>query len=346
MKNICDLALNITEEEYRKMPELSYSTLAKYERGGFDSLETLFDRVESPSLLFGSCVDTLITGSQEEFDNLYLVADFPDIPDSIITIVKYLHKEYSNNHRSLESISKEDVFMAAELYKYQLNWKPETRVKVIKEKGSEYYNLLSLAENKTIVSNTVYADILAAVDVLKNSEATSYYFRSNNPFEPLERHYQLKFKAKFEGIGYRIMMDELIVNHEEKWILPIDLKTSSKPEYNFHKSFIEWLYPLQGILYTAVLKKVIEKDEYFKNFTILPYKFIVVNKHSLNPLVWEFKENHTTKDLVYGKNKNIIIRHPFTIGKELTYYLSSTTKVPIGIKLNESNDLKEWLDKL
>ena len=53
MRSLKDISLNISEEEYRKMPELSYSTLAKYERGGFNSLSTLFDKVESPSLLFG-----------------------------------------------------------------------------------------------------------------------------------------------------------------------------------------------------------------------------------------------------------------------------------------------------
>jgi hypothetical protein len=38
------------------------------------------------------------------------------------------------------------------------------------------------------------------------------------------------------------MADLIVVNHSEKWVLPIDLKTSGKPEWDFHKSFNEWRY--------------------------------------------------------------------------------------------------------
>ena len=38
------------------------------------------------------------------------------------------------------------------------------------------------------------------------------------------------------------MADELIVNHERKIIIPVDLKTSSKCEWDFYKSFVDWRY--------------------------------------------------------------------------------------------------------
>ena len=173
-KSLKDLALNITEEEYRQDSALSYSTLAKYERGGFNSLSTLFDKVESPSLLFGSLVDTLITGTPEEFDSRFFVCDFPDVPDSILTIIKYLFNEYGNIHNDLSLISDKIIIHATDIYKYQPNWKPETRAKVIKEKGEEYYNLLFLAGDKTIVSTNDYNDAVDAYHALKDSEATKF----------------------------------------------------------------------------------------------------------------------------------------------------------------------------
>ena len=87
-KSLKSLALNITEEEYRQMPELSYSTLAKYERGGFSSIKTLFDKVESPSLLFGSCVDTYITDGVDAVNDRFMVAIFPELKDSEISVIK------------------------------------------------------------------------------------------------------------------------------------------------------------------------------------------------------------------------------------------------------------------
>ena len=93
MKSLYDISWQVSEEEYRADPALSYSTLARYEREGFNNLDKLFDKIETPSLTFGSAVDALITGGQEEFDSKFAVFDIPSIPDSIVKIVKRL----SNN---------------------------------------------------------------------------------------------------------------------------------------------------------------------------------------------------------------------------------------------------------
>lgn len=242
MKSLYDISWKVTEEEYRADPALSYSTLAKYEREGFNNIDKLFDRLDTPSLTFGSAVDSIITGGQEEFDNRFLVADYPSIPDSLIKIVKALFKQFGSSY-NLNNIS--DTFIITETMNqgYQLNWKPETRAKVIKEKGSEYYNLLSLAEDKVILDNQTYQGVCNAVEALKNSESTKFYFAPNNPFEPeIERFYQLKFKGEFNGVKYRNMADLIVVNHKEKWVLPVDLKTSSHTEWDFYKSFVDWRY--------------------------------------------------------------------------------------------------------
>ena len=89
-KSLREISWQVSEEEYRADPALSYSTLARYEREGFNNLDKLFERIETPSLTFGSAVDSIITGGQSEFDERFLVAEFPSTPDSIIKIVKYL----------------------------------------------------------------------------------------------------------------------------------------------------------------------------------------------------------------------------------------------------------------
>lgn len=346
MRSLKDISLNISEEEYRKMPELSYSTLAKYERGGFDSIPNLFDRIESPSLTFGSAVDSIITGGIEEFNDRFIVAEFPSIPDSIITIVKYLFNLYKDSNRSLSTIKDEDIISATILYKYQLNWKPETRAKVIKEKGEEYYNLLYLSDNKTILSTSDYSEVLAAVDALKTSPSTKWYFTEDNPFDNIRRYYQLKFKAEFEGVGYRCMADLIIVDYDNKLIIPVDLKTSGHKEYEFHKSFIDWSYQIQARLYWRIIRDNLDRDPYFKDFELANYKFIVVNKRNKRPLVWKFINTTQLGDMVFGKEGKLLLRDPFTIGKELKYYLDSNAQVPIGINESEDNDISEWLNKL
>lgn len=345
-KSLYDISWQVSEEKYRADKALSYSTLAKYEREGFNNLDKLFDRVETPSLTFGQAVDSIITGGQKEFDERFIVAEFPSIPDSIIKIVKSLYKQYAGENRSLFDISDNSIIRETESQGYQMNWKPETRAKVIKEKGSEYYNLLFVAGDRCILDTKTYQDVCNAVRALKESESTKFYFAEDNPFDDIERFYQLKFKGEFDGITYRNMADLIIVSHKEKWVKPVDLKTSSHTEWDFYKSFVDWRYDIQARLYWAIIRQNMDKDEYFKDFKLLDYDFIVVNRRTLTPLVWTCPFTQALGTLTFGEGGHIKYRSPFEIGEELHYYLSSRPKVPKGISDTGANDLKEWLNKL
>ena len=349
MKKLSDIALNITEEEYRADPALSYSTLSRFDREGFANIDKLFDKQDTPSLLLGSIVDTIITDGEDEFNNRFIVAEYPSIPDSIIQIIKELFNTYKDTCSNINLISNDAIISIAAQYNYQNNWKPETRAKVIKEKGFEYYNLLFISQDKTLVSQDMYNDALRMVDALRTSEATKWYFADNNPFEPeIERYYQLKFKATLHNVDYRIMADLIICNHKNKELILCDLKTSGHEEYSFASSFLTWNYSYQARLYARVIAENIKKDPYFKDFKLSNYRFIVVNKTTLNPLVWEFPYTFTTGDIrLETKNGYIkILKDPEYIGKELSYYLSTGQKVPIGINEVGTNNIVEWINKL
>ena len=94
-KSLKDISWQVDESTYRADPALSYSILARYEREGFNNLDKLFDRIETPSLIFGSCVDTFITGSEEEFNKLFMVAELDNnLSDTLVAIVKKLFNDF------------------------------------------------------------------------------------------------------------------------------------------------------------------------------------------------------------------------------------------------------------
>ena len=346
--DLYDISWQVDEPTYREDKALSYSTLARFEREGFNNLSKLFDRIETPSLTFGSAVDSLITGGQEEFDNNFIVCEFPEISDSLQTIAKTLFNTYSNEHRSIETISDEvlaDIGAACDFYanpKYK-----NYRIKLIKENCQEYYNIMYAAQGKTILSTETKQQVDAAVRALKTSPATEYYFRENSPFDDdVTRYYQLKFKHSFNGVDYRCMLDEVILDRKDKTIQPIDLKTSGHPEWDFYKSFIQWNYQIQARLYWRNLKANVEEHPEFKDYKVLPYKFIVVNKTTLTPLTWDFDDTAKYGTLKYGKNGQIECRDPFDIGQELSRYLNDNCTVPIGISADDNNSLVEWLSTM
>lgn len=346
-KSLKEISWQVPEETYREDPSLSYSTLATYERAGFNGLESLYDRKETVSLTFGSAVDAIITGGQEEFDSRFIVAELPVMSDKATKIIKEL---FADNHitcRTFDDISDIKVLEIIEKYEYWNNCKAETKIKKLKDEGvGEYYNLLHLCDNKTLISSQMYADVLASVQALKESEATKDYFCPDDPFDDsIEHLYQLKFKATLNGIDYRCMSDLLVVDYTNKVITPVDLKTSSHTEWDFFKSFVQWDYQIQARLYWRIIKDNLNRDSYFKDFKLNDYRFIVVNKTTLTPLVWLFPQTQALGTVVVGNNPPLKLRDPEVIGKELSYYLKNRPSVPAGINLVGDNNITEWLMK-
>ena len=140
----------------------------------------------------------------------------------------------------------------------------------------------------------------------------------------------------------------IICDHKNKELILCDLKTSGHEEYSFASSFLTWNYSYQARLYARVIAKNTKNDPYFKDFKLSNYRFIVVNKTTLNPLVWEFPYTFTKGDIrLETRNGYIkILKDPENIGKELSYYLSSRPNVPIGINEVGTNNIVEWINKL
>lgn len=346
-KSLKDISWDVDESTYRNDKALSYSTLSRYEREGFNNLDKLFDRIETPSLVFGSAVDALITGGTEEFNNSFMVADFPPLSDSMVQLVKAVFSLCKEKFQDIRDISNDLILTAIQDISWNNHWKPATRATKIKEDGEYYYRLLYLAGDKTILDTGTYDDVAKTVSKLRNSDSTRFYFEEDSPFDDnIERLYQLKFRTELDGIAYRCMADELIVFHKEKTVVPVDLKTSSKTEWDFYKSFVEWMYHIQARLYWRIIRKVMDSDPYFKDFKLADYKFIVANRRTLTPLVWDYPNTKVRGEIAYGRNSDIIVRDPEVIGKELYGYLQERPCVPRGIDLIRPNNLIDWLNKL
>lgn len=337
-KSLASIAWDVPEPVYRADPALSYSTLARYEREGFDRLGKLFDHISTPSLVVGSAVDAIVTGGIEEFNTHFIVLDInitdggKDVCDNLI--------QMNLPFDLFEEIPESTVSMAAKNAGFwQADKWDKIRYKKVLETGNiaEYYNAMKHSD-KTILDTQTFESVQAMVKVLKESPATCGYFADDDELSPIRRYYQLKFKAKFDGVDYRIMADLIVVDYEKKIIYPCDLKTSSHTEWNFEESFKQFQYMVQSRLYWRVIKANLMNDPYFKDFKLMDYRFIVVNKFTLTPLVWEFPYTQYSGTLVDEDGKEY--RDPFVIGKELRGYLDLRPQVPNGITTEGTNTIK------
>ena len=346
MKKLSDIAWPVDEPTYRGDPALSYSTLSKYEREGkFSSLPTLFDKTTTPSLVFGSMVDTLMTDSEQEFQNKFIVVDDPGISDTLkeITLKLFSLSRFNNvkfddiPDNILAEVGKDSNYYAGDKY-------TNYRVKLIRENCKPYFNTLCIAEGKTVVTSDDVEDARRCVQALKTNPFTEFYFRTNDPFnDEIQRFYQLKFRGTYNGIDYRCMADLIVVDNVKKTIQPIDLKTSSHNEWEFPKSFQQWRYDIQARLYWRLIKMAVQADPDFKDYKVLPYKFIVINRKNFKPMVWDFPLTEASGQLetITPSGYHIIWRDPYDIGQELHKYLIGEHTYPIGTK--DSQDIVNWL---
>lgn len=349
-KSFRSICIEMTDEEYYSNDGvIHHSALSSFAKGGFDCLSTLFELKESESLLFGSCVDEILTGSMDSFNEKYYVGEFPNIRPEFANVVKGLFSIYKDIYTSTYDIP--DNVIVSTMTSIGLyadnNWRESTKANKLRESGEQYYRQLYISDGKIMVSNQMYADVYRCIEALKNSNSTSFFFREDNPDEPhIERIFQPVFKETIDGITYVIKPDLLVVNHKSKRVIATDLKTTGKPEYKFSQSFIDWGYSFQSRLYYRIVRQAMDRDEYFKDFELTDWYFIVVNRKTLTPLVWEDVDTKTKGTIYYGKNNQIEVRDPFDVAKELRYYLDNNPSVPIGINIDKPNSLKEWLNKI
>ncbi len=327
VKKLNEIAWNVSEKEYRKDHALSYSSIAKYEREGFNAL--IGEQIKTSSLTYGSVVDCIVTDGMDCYNDRYIALSLKCSPAVLSILI-----DIAKNNNTLD----DDVILEIiNKHYYCTNWKDQTRINKIKSFSEDFELVKQTIQqypNKEIINQSVYDDAMAAYNVLLTSENTKDYFDADT--EDKEHYYQLKFKGTFDDVDYRCMADLIIVHPKEKTIIPCDLKTTGHPEVMFKESFHKWYYFYQAKLYWNLIRQNLDKDEYFKDFELKPYKFIVVNKTTLNPMVYEFSDVEL-KDYSYN---GITYRNVCTVGKELRF-LFDKRKEEMNKKL-----LNEALDKI
>lgn len=345
MKKLSNIAWPVDEPTYRQDTALSYSTLAKYERGErFNALETLFDKDSSASLTFGSLVDTMLTGTEEELRENFIIIEDSGISDTLKDITLELLK--LGGHQAFDNLSDDLLAETGKNLNYYANDKyRDYRVKKIRESCKTYYNTLLLAEGKQVISPEDMEDARACVHELLNGNTSKYF--AKDPFGSVEGFYQLKFKGEDPetGVKYRCMADRIIVNHAEKWVMPIDLKTSYHNEWEFFRSFTQWRYDIQARLYSRLIRQNMDKDEYFKDFKLLDYRFIVVNRKNVKPLCWIYPLTSSLGETVLTTQSGFVyrMRDPYVIGKELQDYLDNKPNYPYEILPDGENNIVQFI---
>ena len=258
---------------------------------------------EKEHFIIGSGVDTLITMGADVCKEEYYVSLLEDKPTaSIMSIVQEVYdlevkvecSYLTNEHFSNESV-KETILLAAENQDYQRKWKDETKYNKIILQGQDYWNDLVDSKGRQILSSQQFELIKTVSDNILNHPHTESYFQDDND---VDIYYQLPLHFTYQQVECKALLDMVIVNHRDKTIQPIDIKTMGDYVTNFPISFMRRRYDIQAAFYTQAVIDDNTGWNVFENYKVLPFKFIVESTIApATPLVY------TCDDQVMEKGK-------------------------------------------
>jgi hypothetical protein len=149
----------------------------------------------------------------------------------------------------------EILLKACRLINYYSNYKDETLLNTLKKSNIyEYIAELELNQGKQFMTKEQKEVIEGCIESLNSHAACSkYLFQDWNGCE-IFHEYEIYFTCL--EVPCKARLDRLIVNHNEKYCILVDLKTTSKRAQFFTESFEFWKYYRQMAFYKhAVLQQ-------------------------------------------------------------------------------------------
>lgn len=153
--------------------------------------------------------------------------------------------------------------------------------KVLTPEAISYFNFLLSKGNKTLIDQTTYDYCLNAVEIIKSNPRIINLLGSEvSQFDNIEVLNEKLFvipKYKDYNFGIKGIIDNLVINHEQKIIYINDLKTSGKDLKDFKESIEYWNYWLQAAMYHTIVEKVY--DVFVQQGYKIEFRFIVIDKN-------------------------------------------------------------------
>lgn len=273
-----DRLLEISEGKYRELDMPSYSLLSSISTHGIDVLGGELNI--GFSLKFGSLVDD-ICFTPSVINDKYYRGSASTInsgnPKKIIDAV--LANCNESSAAGLAYYEKEIIAAAKKLGVYAKYDDAKILSTILVEKNENYFKDKISSIGKIHIKNDMWEQAVYAANTLKTHPFTEMYFQD---WENIQTIYQYKFVVGINGVMVKGMLDALLVNHEEKVVLPVDLKTGEVSSNDFNRSFLDYKYYLQASLYRLALLSIVESDPDLEGYTVADFEFVYLSKINLN----------------------------------------------------------------
>ena len=283
----------MTQEEiefYSKKFQFSYSSLSKlmWNPMVFYQMYVMNVREERTDahLINGKVIHSLLL-EEELFNDHYIVSpsNLPSGP------IKTVVDRVFHHHTQLDDATRRQQFtdydnavidVMVDINYYQNLKTDQQRLdKIFTAEAISYFNFLSIKGNKTIIDAATHEFCLNAVEIIKsNPRILKLLGQDASMFDSIDIiNEQLIAMDTYQNykFGLKGIIDNLVINHDEKIIYINDIKTTGKDLKDFKESIEYWNYWLQGAMYHTLVSNIY-KDLIDQGYKI-EFRFIVIDKN-------------------------------------------------------------------
>lgn len=254
---------------------LSYSRLSDFDRNGPTALINR-NTVSGYGLTIGSIVDDLsLPVPGYKFDDHYIVCDFDKPTATLGKLVDIILDNYT------EVPSVERVLEICKINNFWKRSKDETIIDNFNtEEFWDYLKVYIQGSTKNIITTSEKDKATKISDVLLNHDNSKFIFE--NEHQCINR---FKLNFEYNGVVFKGEIDRLIINHKDKTIQLIDVKTGQDDALSFINSFLKYRYYLQEAVYMQGEKYIKDTLE-LEGYTMLPFQFLYIGRNELVPVLY------------------------------------------------------------
>ena len=313
------IGLQITEEEYRKLPNPSYSLLSAISKEGPLAMYGVKNDISDlDSIIIGSITDSLVTQFKDP-DNMVVVDKKPSTKalDIIKNICKRTDLVDTVNVLSLKNITQINEECISQGY-YDGST-PDKKVGFLKKYNK--YARAYAAYGDDIMLTSAYQ--YQTAKTLSNNILLRYQFLTDS-----NTIGQVKLLGNVKGVEFKGMLDFIYIDDTNKIIYPFDLKTGiGRHDEFFEKGFLTWNYFIQASLYKTILEEAKENTIY-KDYTVENFRFLYCGRKDFLPIIYKVTdkwhiaglEGFTYKDQEYKGVYDLIDEYQYYLGQPNSFY--------------------------
>lgn len=212
-------------------------------------------------LVQGKIVHALLL-EEEKFQDMFIISP-ANLPTgnlrTVIDRVFYHHQELKRNGDPREKLEEFDQAILDVMkdmnYHQSLKTDQQRLDKILTPEAYNYWAFLQMKGNKTLIDQESYDFCKSAVELIKtNKQLCGLIGCSLTEFDNKEVYNETPFQIDLPNrpFGLKGIVDNIVIDHDNKTICVNDIKTTSKDLKDFPESIEYYSYWLQAVIYVSM----------------------------------------------------------------------------------------------